>query len=374
MRIRLVAAVVLVLTIARPGSAIISDRPERTWGTNGRVYAAIQIGNRIYIGGDFSAAVAPDGSAVSRNDLMAIYADTGTLVADFRPQPSSSSIRTLAASPDGTMLYVGGGFSSIGGAARRNLAAINPSTGSALSGWRADTNGRVNSLAVANGRLYTGGWFTTMTNAGSTQNRSYVGAVAIADGRVDTSWAPVVGNSTEDFPVRAVALSADGGRVFIGGNFLSLNGLTDRRRLVAVNAFNGALDTTFRPGVPEVYDIAADADRVYVALGGPGGEARALDAATGAVRWYQHGDGDFQGIGLFDGALYVGGHFDNVADQLHKKLFAVNPATGSIYAFAPTVNSALGVFAVTAGSGALLVGGDFTAISGVAQRHFAKFQ
>lgn len=356
-----------------PSSALVGDRPDRTWGTSGRVYAALQIGNRIYIGGDFSSAVAPDGSTTARNDLLAIHADTGALVTDFRPQPVGSSVRSLAASPDGTMLFVAGGFSSIGGAGRRNLAAVSPATGSAIPGWRADTNGRVSSLAVGNGRLYAGGWFTSVTDATTTRSRSYLAAVSLSDGNVDTGWAPVAGNSTEDFPVRAVALSADGGRVFVGGNFLSMNGVTERRRLVAVNALNGALDLTFRPSVPEVYDIDADGTRVYVAVGGPGGEGQGLDAVTGALRWRRHGDGDTQGIALHDGVVYVGGHFDIVDGQPQKKLFAVNPSTGSLYGFSPYINSALGVFAVTSSPSGLLIGGDFTSVGGVNQRHFARF-
>ena len=112
-----------------------------------------------------------------------------------------------------------------------------------------------------------------------------------------------------------------------------------------------------------------------MALGGAGGEARGLDPVTGGMQWFVHGNGNFQSVALHDGLLYVGGHYGGTnafGGQTRYKLAAVNPATGAVSAFAPRVDSALGVFEVQAAGTHVLIGGDFTSVDGVSQPHFAQ--
>jgi hypothetical protein len=51
----------------------------------------------------------------------------------------------------------------------------------------------------------------------------------------------------------------------------------------------------------------------------------------------------------------------------------VDPATGEVDAWNPGANSSLGVFALTASSDALHVGGDFTRIGQQAQQGYGVF-
>ncbi len=372
-RITAVVLVTIVLSVLMgpAAGAAVAERPDNTWGTNGRVYAILPLGDRVYVGGSFTAAVSPSGATVSRRNLLALKTGTGELDTDFRPDPSGE-VEALAASGTGGVIYAGGSFRTIGGLSRKNLAAVDTVTGRGVSGWRADTNAKVIALAFGNGRLYAGGAFTSVTDSSGTRSRVNVAAVAAGTGAIDGTWAPrVVG---ED-PVRTMALSTDGGRLFFGGDFTEVNG-AGRRHLAAVNAVTGALDTTFvAKELPVVFGLTVDSVRVYVALGGSGGEVQGLDVKTGAKRWAVHGNGNFQSVAVHGDLVYVGGHYGGASGfggKARNKLAAVNAATGAVSDFAPNVNSPLGVFEVAADAGHVYIGGDFTAVSGEKQPHFAQ--
>ena len=122
--------------------AAVSDRPDKTWGADGRVLAIVTTSTRIYVGGTFTHAVSPTGTTVVRNNLMAVDPTTGALDLTFRPEPNGE-VDSLAVSPDGTRIYVGGTFSTIGAGSRRNLAAVDAVTGANVSTWRADADHNV---------------------------------------------------------------------------------------------------------------------------------------------------------------------------------------------------------------------------------------
>ncbi len=107
-------------------------------------------GSRLYVGGTFSTI---NGVALSR--LAALDTSSGAVKTDFQPRPNAG-VRALAVAPDGTRLYVAGSFTSIGGAARRNLAAVGPSSGSARS-WAPNPDWFAYSVVVDGTRVYAGG-------------------------------------------------------------------------------------------------------------------------------------------------------------------------------------------------------------------------
>ena len=78
-----------------------------TLQVDGRVNAILVVGDRVYLGGDFTHV-----NGVRRNYLAAMDASTGQL-SDWNPN-ANGSVRALSLSPDGTRIYAGGGFTSIG--------------------------------------------------------------------------------------------------------------------------------------------------------------------------------------------------------------------------------------------------------------------
>lgn len=132
-----------------------------------------------------------------------------------------------------------------------------------------------------------------------------------------------------------------------------------------------------RPAWP-VWGVVATSTSVYVSGDGAGGHVAAY-TTSGTRRWVRQTDGGVQAIALVGSQLYAGGHFDQLCvgdsafsgtsgfvcptvDAPRRKLLALDAATGATDPWAPGANSPLGVFALRAASGALLVGGDFTAI------------
>ncbi|WP_162529631.1 PKD domain-containing protein [Nocardioides caldifontis] len=173
-------------------------------------------------------------------------------------------------------------------------------SGNVLSGtasrmWQ--TNSEVDALAVANGVIYAGGKFTQALppagTTGSAANRTGLAAFNASTGNLITTFNVNLRTSTGAAArVTALAVSPDGTRLYIGGNFTTVNGTT-RNRLAAVNPTTGALVTAFNPNPSAaVHAIAPTNTTVYIGgdftrVGGTAGAARtnlaSVTAATGAV-------------------------------------------------------------------------------------------
>jgi len=125
------------------------------------------------------------------------------------------------------------------------------------------TNGSVQGLAVAGGKAYAGGRFTSVRPPGAAAGTSevaqaYLAAFDQGTGELATSFAPVL-----DDQVYAVAASADGSRIFVGGDFTTVNGVT-RNRIAAFDTATGALVADWKPSVSyRVKTIAVSGNTVY---------------------------------------------------------------------------------------------------------------
>ena len=129
-----------------------SATPVAGWSTNGPVYATAIIGDTVYAGGSFTQVRNQGGSQVlSRANLAAFDRVTGAIRSTFAAD-TNGVVRSLAT--DGTRLYVGGSFTTIGGAARQRLAALDPSTGVVATGWVVNASAHVYTLNVRGTRLY----------------------------------------------------------------------------------------------------------------------------------------------------------------------------------------------------------------------------
>jgi hypothetical protein len=108
------------------------------------------------------------------------------------------------------------------------------------------TDGAAYKSAEANGMLYVGGSFTSVTAAAGTSpagtfTRNHVLAFNAATGSISTSFAPNVNGDVW-------AIVPSGTSLYIGGSFTSVNGVA-RRGLAKINATTGAVDTAFNAGI-----------------------------------------------------------------------------------------------------------------------------
>ncbi|QXJ24369.1 PKD domain-containing protein [Actinomadura graeca] len=164
----------------------------------------------------------------------------------------------------GTTVYATGNFTkarppgvAVGGAGevtRNNILAFDLTTGNLITSFAHSLNGQgLRIVASPDGkRVYVGGEFTTVDG----KARQRLAAFDTATGALVEGFAPQVGSI-----VRGIA--ATDTTVYFGGNFFNVNGKS-RTRLAAVNASNGANVDTWRP--------TADDDEVYALAMAPGNE------------------------------------------------------------------------------------------------------
>jgi hypothetical protein len=185
----------------------------------------------LYIGGYFTTV----NGSTPRNGLAAL--DTTTSVATIFDPNVNNSVRSLALSSDGQLLYLAGGFTSVNGTTRRRLAAVSTDTGVINSFNPNVTGGTVNSIALSpdGSTLYAGGGFTRVNGTGSsgTTVKEKLTAFNTTSSTV-TGFNPTTFDEGAYSPtVNSIALSPpDGSTLYAGGQF-ELRNATIHRSLAA---------------------------------------------------------------------------------------------------------------------------------------------
>jgi hypothetical protein len=350
-----------VLVAAGPAQALVPTSPDAgTWGTDGRVKAILQTPSATYIGGTFTQVVSPSGQTMARTNIAAFNPTTGAPLA-FAPS-ANKLVSSLAISPDGSTLYIGGQFTKVGTTNRSRIAAVNPTTGAVLP-FNPSADAEVESIVATAGRVYLGGDFTTIGG------QPHMGIAA-----VDTSGALQTGfTTTADEAVHSMTLTPDGSKLVVGGLFDALSSIPKSRRLDLVDPTSGAVTPFIEQVAYEVFGVTATSTQVFAAAAGGGGHTYAYNLATLHQQWLAISDGDVHQVAVQNGVLYVGGHFTMFSGQPASHMTAVSPTTGQQIGWLIKANSNLGIFAMNSFNGHLAIGGDFTKINLKDQEHFAVF-
>ncbi|MCA1842727.1 MAG: delta-60 repeat domain-containing protein, partial [Actinobacteria bacterium] len=218
-------------------------------GSGVKQLAVSRDGSAIWVGGDFNTI-----GGQPRAKLAAVHSD-GSVDPTFNPAPANGSvISALTLSEDNSRVYFGGTFDHVRDQLRNNLAAVDAHSGE-LTPWDPNATGAVSSLTASGGLVYAGGNFT---NLGATP-RTYLGALDVTPGPSFGSalpFAPKIENlgqgakAGEPPVVQSIVLTADGSRMYIGGNFDHVNGVV-RKNLAALSLPGGEVDPNFDPGEPQ---------------------------------------------------------------------------------------------------------------------------
>ena len=360
-------------------------------------------GNRLFLGGFFSALVDASHNRISpATPFMAeVDATTGRLSADqtfIRNARPDGTVEAMLVSPDGKRLYVGGRFSNIGGGAAKRIAALNLQTGKLDPTFRPPVPSEdVLALALSGGRLFIGGEFLKVGS------KAFAGVAALnaADGSLVPGWdAPTnYGGSavaqsatyTESTQgvVRDIAVIGGGRTLMVGGTFMHLGHTRtedpkgDRYSgLIAINTSDGHMSSWKPLNNRPVYRMAAspDGSKVYSVEGGSGGWIGAFRPGTVPPVWIGRVDGDVLAVAATDKRVYVGGHFDAEepnpdAECLkhiptnciktgthHRHLVAFDMSGKADPKWTAQADTAEGPTTLLAGPKALYVGGNFTNI------------
>jgi len=325
-------------------------------GTYPTVEALAVSGSTVYVGGSFTSI-----GGQPRVGIAALDAATGQATA-WNPSAGGVTYPEVAAlAVSGSTVYVGGGFTTIGGQPRNDIAAIDVATGQATP-WNSNANGIVGALAVSGSTVYAGGAFTSIGG----QPRNRIAALDATTGQ-PMPWDPNVGpGSRWGSTVRTIAVS--GSTVYVGGYFASVGGVT-RNHVAALNVATGR-PTAWNPDADGWVDaLALSGPTLYVGgeFGRIGGQPRnsiaALDAATGqATAWDPNADNDVDALAVSGSTVYVGGGFTTIGGQPRNSIAALDAVTGQATAWNPNADSSVGALAVSGST--VYVGGAFTTIGG----------
>ena len=243
-----VAAVLVIQVLFGASPALaLNERPDDTYMTNGEVYATALSGDRktLYIGGKFSRVREnPSGEpGISRpvSNVAAIDVKTGAAIRTWRPQVTGEGAVVRSLAVKNGRVYIGGNFTAVQNKPRKNLAAVGANTASVkLSPFKPRVGGDtsfVYALEADGSKLYAGGGFSKVNGV----SRRNLAAFRLATGALDPAWKPATSEGKCTNPkcspkVRALELDSAGDSIFVGGPFSYIkgsNGVGEPRQSVA---------------------------------------------------------------------------------------------------------------------------------------------
>lgn len=374
---------------------------------DGTVYAIAKVGNKVFLGGDFTSVTNRGSStSIARNNILAFDATTGLVDTSFVPT-LNGGVDAIIEGP-GNSLYVAGTFKTVNGANMR-VARLDAATGAVMSGWAPSAfSAATDTLALSNGTLFVGGNFAKV---GGVQHAG-LAALNPTTGKV-LSWFNVntfghhgTGSATGGVGAKKIDVTPDGSKMVVIGNFTSVTdgaGTVDRDQVMMVDlgastaqvsrnwrslgykaqCYNWAFDSYVR-------DVQFSPDGSYfvlVATGGggggqnPDGSKSLCDAAarfetsdTGTdVRptWADYAGGDsLWSVAVTGTAVYTGGHqrwannhngndYAGAGAVPRPGLTALDPQNGLPLSWNPGRNPrGAGAFALLATADGLYVGSD----------------
>ncbi len=204
------------------------------------------------------------------------------------------------------------------------------------------TNGKVLAFAQSGNTLYVGGKFAQEVSAdGSTKIKvKSLGSYNATTGDGIAGWGPKITKTGKAGMVRALAVSADGSMLYVGGTFDAVDGVTVKNFAV-VSTADGSLIPGFQHKFnTSVHVIKATPSLVYVggAFATVDGQARgrlaALDASTGALdsTWLPSANSTVRSMALApDGTtMFIGGHFSQMDGVSRQSVARVDRSSGAL--------------------------------------------
>ncbi|WP_369246697.1 delta-60 repeat domain-containing protein [Streptomyces sp. R41] len=355
-----------------------------TWQTDGIVWSVEYARGVVYVGGTFDSvrppSAEPGEKEVARKNFAAFDATTGKLL-PCAPSftKGAGTVRALKASRDGKVLYVGGSFGKVDHAAVASAVALNTADCSLRKDFRPAMAGPVRAIETTDTTVYLGGEFTDVDGQTRKRIASFSRSGSLLPFRADI-----------DEPVRSILAVPDQGKVIVGGDFHNVNGEPEQA-LVALNATNGSIVTSFPDWLPErsaVTSLARDGDRFY--LGAEGAGTGIFDGriagrlSDGTMAWKDTCLGATQAVVVHEGVLYSATHAHycgltpgGFPDGPRRHFLAQSVRDSRILHWFPDTDDGLGEGigprALVMVGEILWAGGEFTTVNGKPQQGLTRF-
>jgi uncharacterized delta-60 repeat protein len=313
-----------------------------TPGANYSVYAlAVQRDGQTVIGGDFTGVNTDPLTRIARLDTNG-WTDTSFSVGTGVDGPVET-VAVYAAGPQGGKIVIGGSFTSVNGVQRQGIARLETNgTVDVTFNPGIGADGSIRSLAVLDdGKVVVGGDFTSIN--GVTRNGI---ARLHANGSVDLSFDPGLG---ADGPVWAVGLDSASAAIQLEAGQSGV-GPTEFRTNIDTRASSGRITVNFGPAcVPDTLHIYYNGVRIF---------------DSGLVNEY-NGDTNCDFANYTGPLAYVVPYGPGPSTEV---TFVINEGSGdpgTVWDFSASIENEV------AGNH-ILVGGEFTSMNGVPRSGVAR--
>lgn len=367
-------SVTMLLASAGSAAALPSQSADPTLMTDGKVRSIVQVGDNIWLGGAFSKVTTRNGSVVGNVVNLAVFDASSGAFKNIAPDLPGTEVWDMDVF--GSTVVIGGKFSGPG--TKKNLVTVNGNTGAVIDWYGAPLTKTV--LAASDlSRIYAGGKSLSAFSLGGKKlwSKTPVG--------IDDSL------RGHDTPAAYRDLERDGNVIWAACQCDSAGG-SPSKALIKLDTDGNRQSFTPSNIGPTATGISVQVTSNALYLGAGGSDFFASFTKSGARNWLRDTSGSTQQVTIMDGVLVIGGHFVLVADSSggncgwrpdhlnpseceDRKYLAAYTFSGSLVAnWSPSLTGKYnGTWALHADGSRLHVGGEFTKVNGVTQRHYARF-
>ena len=273
-----------------------------TTGTTEQVRQLVQCGGTMYAVGTFTS-IQRFSTVFARNNVFSFAATSPFQVTSWNPNVNGT-VNSIAFSPDCSVAYLGGKFTSVHGTAATNIAAVSTSTGAVITSFAHSANGQVETLLTVGSHLLTGGYFGSIN--GSSANPFFT-SLNTTTGR-DDGFLHLSISGNYQFPgvssnptrVYNQQLSHGGTLDLVEGDFTSVGG-QPRQQIFMLNV-SGTTATVTGWTSAEFSQPCATVEPFYVRAASWSPDDSKVYVATTGFHPFDEPTGSFPRTGLCDAA------------------------------------------------------------------------
>ncbi|GAB3876219.1 hypothetical protein GCM10028824_33540 [Hymenobacter segetis] len=351
---------VLQRTTAGDAWNVVGGSPAGTQnGVGGDIYTVAISGPNVYVGGSFTAA-----GGVAANNIAQWNGTTWSSVGTGAANGTSGSVNALAVS--GTTVYAAGSFSTAGGITANSVARWDGTAWSALGTGaltQYGTPGSVLALALsANGTdVYIGGSFDKAGGMAATN-------VAHWDG---STWSPMGTGMNSNI----YSLAVSGSTVYAGGYFTTAGGVAANR----IAKWDGTDWSALGSGLGDyVKSVAVSGSTVYAAgaFTTAGGVSARYVAQWDGSAWSALGGGMdnlVEAIAVSGSTVYAAGQFTNADGAPANRIAQWNGSAWSPLGTGAANGTDSGISGLAVSGTTVYAGGRFAAAGGNTATHVAQW-